>query len=171
MSDLTMSQKKEMAVKLSNKLLVEYGWDKDRLPPVKFSNRLTRCAGKVHYYILAPYYDTSITYSLKYMEFCENFEEYLNDTVTHEIAHLIDMLRNGDSNHSMRWKAICGEMRGVSPYKVERCISYQVKEGVTGHSAKCDCRTHNLSTRMYNNIKHRGKFYKCRHCNEILIVE
>jgi hypothetical protein len=56
---------------------------------------------------------------------CENVEDFVRETVPHEIAHLLNRAMNGNSvtPHGKEWKAIMRAM-GLKP---QRCHNYNVR--------------------------------------------
>lgn len=91
-----------------------------------------------------------------------NFDEILSQTLYHEVAHLISFERYGIRNgggHGRGWKRVMREM-GKRP---ERLHNYDTSN-IYEKKLYCKCRTHPVSTRMYNNIAKRNEKRKCIHC-------
>lgn len=83
----------------------------------------------------------------------ENLDDFIGDTVPHEVAHIIDFQVNGIQmsgskriHHGRTWKNIM-RMLGVDPL---RCHSYDVSNSTVRRKAKFD--------------------YKCSYCGHILEV-
>lgn len=99
----------------------------------------------------------------------QGFDEYKN-TIIHECAHLVaDYKYKTNCNHNKYWVSICKFMGGSG----ERCHNYDLSK-LTMSSFfvyKCECSTHNLSTRMHNNIQVRNKRYRCKKCLSMLVYK
>lgn len=117
----------------------------------------------------------SVDYNVDLMK--DNFDEFMDSTVPHEVAHyccmiLYGQLRRGSKNdyHGSKWK---GLMRffGADP---ERCHSYDVSKVKRTRTIRrweyaCGCNTeHQLSTVRHNKIQRGYKSYICKHCRETI---
>ena len=104
--------------------------------------------------------------------FAKYFEENLEATVPHEVAHYVVDLLYGMRNvrpHGVEWQQVMAafgceasrtcqfDLSGI-PVRRQRRFTY-----------KCNCSTHQISARRHNNI-HRGKArYACTKCNSYLM--
>lgn len=96
---------------------------------------------------------------------CENKTQFINETVPHEVAHLLNRALNGPlvSPHGPEW---CGIMvaLGLAP---QRCHTYDITNARVRqerrYSYKCNCRPHSISQRIRNRLM-RGAVYRCVHC-------
>ncbi len=73
-----------------------------------FNGRLKKVLGRAHLNVL----NMSVEMSLSHME--KDTYEQVRDTVLHEIAHLVDFIRRGKSNHDSVWRAVAVEV-GAAP--------------------------------------------------------
>jgi predicted SprT family Zn-dependent metalloprotease len=109
-----------------------------------------RSLGRCHYGRIK-----KITLSKWYVE--NNKEELVEDTILHEIAHALDYLERGYSNHDAPWKKICVRI-GARP---ERCSKNADKpKGHYKYSVTCCDKTygkHRMS---------RGRTYSCPKCGK-----
>lgn len=97
----------------------------------------------------------------------DNTENFLKQTVPHEVAHIVAEFLFGSNvkkvNHGKAWKHVM-RVFGLEP---NRCHQYDVsgvvKEG-RYHKAKCNCRTLMLSTTRKNRILQGKASYTCDYC-------
>lgn len=102
-------------------------------------------------------------------------EDFISQTVPHEVAHWIDVERYGYErtrtgryvHHGRTWKYIMQHVYGLNP---DRCHDYDVSAVVTKkqerHNYMCNCcgRVYKLSTTKHNRVL-RGKVnYSCSRC-------
>lgn len=103
--------------------------------------------------------------------FSKYFDDNMQNTVPHEVAHYIADLVYGIRNikpHGKEWSSIMRQF-GVEP-KV-RC-DYSL-DGVPHYRHRrfdysCQCRTHAISTRRHNMILKGNRQYFCTSCNSLL---
>jgi len=87
-----------------------------------------------------------------------NSDALIEDTIRHEIAHALDVIKRGYSDHSFSWKLLC-RITGANPSRL--------KSGVVSAPAKytstCSCdktyKRHRLT---------RGSTYRCPRCKDYL---
>ena len=98
----------------------------------------------------------------------QNSEDFLHNTVPHEVSHLIAYRLHGQriAPHGTEWAAIMREVFGRAP---RRCHDYDVRPSMTtAYRYQCGCQAgHALSTRRHNNAL-RGRRYYCRRCRQPL---
>jgi len=132
-------------------------------PKVRFDLR-GRVAGQAFYFKHWLRFNTVL--------FQENREDFLNQTVPHEVAHWIQDWLYGVGKtkpHGREWKGIMKTVFGLSP---ERCHSYNVENARTrtlpaAYKYKCSCTTHHLTIVRHRRIQN-GQRYKCRKCGSFL---
>lgn len=107
-------------------------------------------------------YDFKLRFNTHYLN--DNFEDMLNNTVPHEVAHLIDAIRHGKSGHGFLWKSIMREL-GCKP---ERCHDYDMSH-VYSHTVKCACKEHKVSRNIYQKIA-SGQRRRCRNCKTVVYI-
>ena len=99
----------------------------------------------------------------------QNAEDFLLNTVPHEVSHLIAYRVHGQgiAPHGVEWAAIMREVYGLEPL---RCHNYDVRPSLTTaylYRCGCDAR-HTFTTRRHNNAR-RGRLYLCRRCRQPLV--
>jgi SprT protein len=99
----------------------------------------------------------------------QNEEDFLLNTIPHEVSHLIAhrMHGRGIAPHGVEWAAIMREVYGLEPL---RCHDYDVRATLKkAYIYQCGCDAgHTLSTRRHNNAR-RGRLYLCRRCRQPLV--
>jgi len=96
--------------------------------------------------------------------------EMLNETVPHEIAHLIVVLRWGPGcrPHGAEWRSVMQECFSLEP---QRTHSLPLKPSRTlprDFVYACTCRKHYLTRIRHGRIERGQSTYRCRDCGEIL---
>lgn len=107
----------------------------------------------------------------------ENFDEYINQVVPHEVCHIVAFLIYGyrEHGHGIYWKALMREC-GCKP---DRCHNMNIANVKKNHVQKfiyrCDCRTFDVSKRLHNSMQESLKNSwmhttgrRCRHCKKEL---
>ena len=98
----------------------------------------------------------------------QNADDFLLNTVPHEVSHLIAYRVHGQgiAPHGVEWAAIMREVYGLKPL---RCHHYDVRSGLTtAYRYRCGCDAgHTFTTRRHNNAR-RGRLYLCRRCRQPL---
>lgn len=99
----------------------------------------------------------------------QNAEDFLLNTVPHEVSHLIAYRVHGQgiAPHGVEWAAIMREVYGLEPL---RCHHYDVRASLkTAYFYRCGCDAgHTFTTRRHNNAR-RGRLYLCRRCRQPLV--
>ncbi|SDT94006.1 SprT protein [Pseudomonas pohangensis] len=100
----------------------------------------------------------------------ENQDDFLRQTVAHEVAHLIahSMFGSRIRPHGAEWQQI---MRGVYQLPPLRCHNYAVqRRAVTRYIYRCQCLDGEFpfTSRRHAMVK-RGQRYQCRRCNTQLL--
>ncbi len=96
--------------------------------------------------------------------------EMLNETVPHEIAHLIVVLRWGAKcrPHGAEWRSVMQECFALEP---QRTHSLPLKPSRTlprDFIYVCKCRKHCLTRIRHGRIARGQSVYRCRACGDIL---
>lgn len=122
---------------------------------VSFNSRLRTKAGVCKFSRIGKtLVSVSIELSLDYIS--KVSIEQINDTITHELAHAIQAMDCGDSNHGIIWASIHRSMGGsgkqfcTGEVKRNKMKQYKVKDLVTGMLYKMSARRFN----KYKNIEH-----------------
>ena len=100
--------------------------------------------------------------------FEQNADDFLRNTVAHEVSHLIAYRLHGRgiTPHGAEWAAIMREVFGLEP---QRCHDYDVRLNMkVVYHYRCGCNVgHALGVRRHNNAL-RGRRYFCRRCRQPL---
>lgn len=106
---------------------VSYWWNRFRreyaglspIPPkVVLNNRLKTTAGRAFYENNPQYIDLSTEL------FWEYTEEFLRDTIPHELAHLVAYTVYGDPGHGKGWKEVVSHM-GIKTSRLHNMVNTQ----------------------------------------------
>jgi SprT protein len=97
-------------------------------------------------------------------------EDFLAQTVAHEVAHLITAACHGQTRpHGSEWRAV---MRHLGIANPQRCHQYAVDETAVRRQRRwayeCNCRGHELSTTRHKRIQTGSSRYHCRQCGAAL---
>lgn len=107
----------------------------------------------------------------------DNFDDFVDRTVPHEVAHYCSMLLKGQIKrgskteyHGAHWRSI---MRFFGVDDIKRCHSYRVDKANRKmrrrFSYKCDCGyDHQLATVTHNRIQREQKSFICKDCRSTL---
>lgn len=89
------------------------------------------------------------------------WDDMVNNVIPHEVAHIVDMYLNGNSDHGHRWASICRALGG----NASRTHSYDMRavaRKTTKHLYRATCGTEvQLGARRHANIQ-RGAAYGLR---------
>lgn len=97
-------------------------------------------------------------------------EEFLAQTVPHEVAHVITGLKHGKVQpHGPEWRAV---MRHLGVTDPQRCHSFKTPPTQVRRqhrwAYRCACMTHELSATRHNRVQRGEQTYLCRRCGEAL---
>ncbi len=100
----------------------------------------------------------------------ENQDDFLRQTVAHEVAHLVAHQLFGEriQAHGEEWQLI---MRGVYELPPNRCHNYEVQRRVvTRYIYRCPCPQGDFPfTAQRHKQVRQGRRYLCKRCREILV--
>lgn len=100
----------------------------------------------------------------------ENRDDFLKQTVAHEVAHLIahQLFGEGIQPHGEEWQLI---MRGVYELPPNRCHTYTIqRRSVTRYIYRCPCANSDFAfSAQRHSLVHQGRRYLCRRCRETLV--
>lgn len=98
----------------------------------------------------------------------ENKDHFINQTVPHEVAHLIahQVYGNRIRPHGREWASIMS----LFGRPANRCHSYEVTRSrtVKMHEVKCGCKTKMISSIRYNRMVKGLATYKCKRCHQLI---
>ena len=106
--------------------------------------------------------------------FSKYFEDSLENTIPHEVAHYVSHVLFGINKilpHGKEWKSIMHAL-GAEP----RVTGNYDLSGITVKRQRrfsyiCDCMTHQLTTVRHNKIMNGKAHYSCRKCGEALMQQ
>ncbi|MGR6982120.1 SprT family zinc-dependent metalloprotease [Testudinibacter sp. P27/CKL/0425] len=93
----------------------------------------------------------------------ENRDDFLQQVVPHELAHLIVYQQHGRVQpHGKEWRFVMQQLFRLPP---DTCHQFDIQR-VQGKTVayRCDCQTHQLSLRRHQNIVKNKVRYHCRLC-------
>lgn len=98
----------------------------------------------------------------------ENHAHFIQQTVPHEVAHLITFQLYGRVKpHGKEWKNI---MLGIFNLAPDTTHNYDVNNVIgKTFTYHCQCSTHQLTIRRHNKVLRQQSNYFCRHCKQTLI--
>ncbi len=104
--------------------------------------------------------------------FAKYFDDNLQSTVPHEVAHYVTDVLHGLRNirpHGQEWRAV---MRAFGADDSVTC-SYELtgipQRRVPRYEYRCGCQSHQLSAQRHNKIRSGRAHYYCRCCGASLI--
>lgn len=113
-----------------------------------------------------------LQFNLTALEVEGGWNHLLNNTVPHEVAHLVQYTmpswpkdRKQNPPHGQYWKKVMRDF-GV---KANRCHSLAMPKtrSQSQYTYSCRCRTHEVSTTIHNRIL-KGRTYSCASCKVTL---
>jgi SprT protein len=96
-------------------------------------------------------------------------DEMLNDTLPHEIAHIIARKAYGkvSRSHGWEWQTIMGIL-GVKPTRCHTMKTQPARIIERPHAYECSCKIHNLTNRLHNKIL-VGSRRVCMKCKSLIV--
>lgn len=93
----------------------------------------------------------------------ENTQRMCEQTVPHEVAHLVTRKLHGAGcrPHGVEWQSVMRAF-GVAPKRTHDMDVTRARTQRT-HPYKCRCKAHEVGPRMHAAIQ-RGAVYRCKHC-------
>lgn len=101
----------------------------------------------------------------------ENTEDFLAQTVPHEVAHVVVAQVYGPDTrpHGREWKAVMRDLFGADP---SRCHEYDVTNAARRTQARyplvCGCMTHHVTARLVAQVVTNPGSRICRKCRQAL---
>ena len=101
----------------------------------------------------------------------QNSDEFLKNTVPHEVAHLVEFVKYNTMGHGRQWKHIMW-LFGVE--NCERCHHYDtvglevVKKNIQKIKYECKCGILLISKRRHNKIVKEDMMYRCKKCGTLI---
>ena len=136
-------------------------------PPVQF-DLMGRAAGQ--YRVLRG--EAAIRYN--HYIFARYFEDNLNETVPHEVAHLVvDQLwgLRRVHAHGAEWQSVM-QVLGAEPRATARYdLTGLPVRRQRRFAYSCACRTHQLTTCRHNRVQRGEACYHCRQCKHPLVFD
>lgn len=100
----------------------------------------------------------------------ENAENFVDEVVPHELAHLLVYRvfgRNGIAPHGKEWKWMMQHVLKVDARRTHNFAVSSVKSKTFAYYCACP-KTHELTIRRHNKVVRGENQYLCRQCGEIL---
>lgn len=100
----------------------------------------------------------------------ENSESF-KEVIIHEIAHIVTwkLYPYAKQSHGPEFRYICRVLGGTGNtyhnFSVENVSRKNVK---TRYTYKCDCKTHDLTKKMHENIISSLRKYSCKECKSLI---
>jgi SprT protein len=158
MTEYDMKRECEAKVKQSVSIIEKNFNVKMITPKVSFQLRGT-CAGKACH--------SNNTIKVNPILLKENYEEMINQTIPHEVAHLATRViyRRRVKPHGHEWREVMYSL-GLEP---TRCHQYDVSNARVcrrkrkKYKVTCSCQTHLVTSTIINRMR-EGATYSCRSC-------
>lgn len=99
--------------------------------------------------------------------FKENTEDYLRQTIPHEVAHIFQRaISNTDRSHGPIWKSLMRKI-GLQP---QRCHNYDTTTAARYEMFTyiCNCQKHRVSKVIHNKML-KGQTRTCRRCKSKVV--
>lgn len=130
-------------------------------PPSVALDLQGRCAGRAH--------RTRNHIRLNAVLFRENFADFIDNTIPHELCHLWHyQLGLKGRSHGEEWKRLMRRMN-VEPSRTHR---YDTTRSATRRVRRfiyyCACKSHTVTTILHNRMR-RGRTYLCKGCKTKLL--
>lgn len=98
----------------------------------------------------------------------ENKEQFIERTVTHEVAHIIAYRQFNAKGHDSTWKAVMSHLGADA----SRCHTYDTSNAQVKVKNKfiyeCECRSDIVLTSVRHNKILRGATFRCNQCRSVI---
>lgn len=133
-----------------------------KVPTVVINPHLRTTAGRA-------FFDSNmVDFNKTLME--ANKEYFINDTIPHELAHIIAFVLFGDDGHGAKWYEVFERMVGRPVERLHSMDVSAVKRKSKTYTMYCGCGEHEVSPQLMGWVR-RGRTYTCNTCNQLLRKE
>lgn len=101
----------------------------------------------------------------------ENGEQFIQDVIPHELAHLLVYRRFGRvAPHGKAWQWMMSTVLGMPAARTHQFDVTSVRSRTFTY--RCQCKTaHELTVRRHNKVLRGESQYLCRHCKSVLVAD
>ncbi len=100
----------------------------------------------------------------------ENQQEFIDEVVPHELAHLLVWQHFGRvAPHGKEWKWMMESVLGVPARRTHRFELDSVRQNTFPY--RCRCQQHQLTVRRHNRVVRGEATYRCVRCGDLLVAE
>lgn len=106
--------------------------------------------------------------------FARHFDECLESTVPHEVAHYVTDRLWGLANirpHGVEWKSVMAAFGVEARVTGSMSLEGIPQRKITYFAYSCRCTSHKLGVRRHRRIVRRQSIYRCRRCGDVLVAE
>ncbi len=145
---------------------------KVNVPPIHFNLR-GRCAGMYRVSRQRNWPFSQMNREIRYNSFIfsKYFDDNVNTTIPHEVAHYISDILYGLKNikpHGKEWKAIMHTFNADPSVTANYNLSGIPLRKQSRYVYQCSCRDHQLSAIRHNKITKQHYRYYCNACKQVL---
>lgn len=165
-SALTEIQKNQITEETARYIVLANSLYQTNMPIIPVSFDLT--GHTIGMYKVSPY-KKIIRYNA--LIFNKYFEENIQETVPHEVAHYIVDMQFGAKKvrpHGLEWRSIMQRFGANASRVAQYDLTGIPKRRYSTIAYQCDCQTHELGIRRHNKVIQGKTNYFCRHCRGLL---
>ncbi len=163
---------RKTSIQAFNKSLSLYGMSPMAPPEIDFNLR-GKCAGQASWKIrkhLGKNKSENLKLRYNLQAYLLDPAEMIEDTVYHEVAHLVVALRFGTRRppHGKEWQDVMRNCFGLEPKRTHRLALTPARQVARSFVYACKCRKHKLTSIRHNKVLSGKTIYSCKSCGSIL---